>query len=151
MSRQGSFRARAEGSGFEGAFKTRAQLEGLRCLKLPECGKWIGNGMFKPIPGLCDFMLLDSAGRAAFVDTKSVDSVTFPYSAINQDQVSFFESVGDLCTAGYVIFFRPSHRIIMVPWTKLKTIGPKESIILQDGYSLGDELNFSPRRIYTCK
>lgn len=145
------FKSHAEGKGFEAVFKTRAQLEGLRCLKVPEAGRWMGRGLFKPIPGWCDYVLLDSAGRAAWVDTKSIEDTRYRYSLINQDQLKFLTGVGDVCPAGYVIFFRPAHAIVFISWQKLMTIGPEEGLCPQDGVHLGSELDFSPRRIFACK
>ncbi len=128
-------KSKTNGKGFEEAFKVMAQLKGYRVLKIPEFGQWLGPGAFKPIEGWVDFMLIDSEGRTAFVDTKTIDDVKFKYSLISPHQLKFLESVGDLCPAGYVVHYKPLNKVVYHRWIELKMVGPKESV--QGGIELG--------------
>lgn len=148
---RGGFRPQAEGKAFEATFESIAQLSGLRVISVPEAGRWIGPGAFKPIPGMCDFILINQEGKAAFVDTKSVDDIVFKYSLVDANQLKQLKSVGDLCPAGYVVCFRPIGRVIFFPWHMLERIQPRESIIHELGFDLGPLGFFRPDKIFACK
>ncbi len=126
-----------------------AQLQGLRVIKIPEMGRWIGAGAFKPIAGWSDFMLIHPDGRTAFIDTKTTASDRFAYSAINFDQIKFFSKVGDLLPAGYVVYFRETNAVVLLPWTQLNGLRPGESLSCVDGRSLGHLTNFSVAKIFS--
>jgi hypothetical protein len=128
-----------------------AQAQGLRVRKIPEAGRWIGRGAFRPVAGWCDYMLIDQDGRVAFVDCKSLDSEVITASLINDDQVKFFESVGDLCPAGYVVFFRPANIVVFYDWTLLRACAPGTSLNRSLGHHLGTLSMFTVPKIYTCK
>lgn len=128
---------RAEGKGFESAFKVMANLCGFKVIKIPEMGVWIDGNTFKPIAGWSDFMLVGQDSRTAFVDTKTTLEPTFPFSRINTSQVDFFQSVGDLCPAGYVVNFVAFNTVVFFDWRKLRDLRSGESLCLEDGLILG--------------
>ena len=138
----------AEGKGFESAFRVMANLCGLKVLKVPEMGRWMGPQAFKPIPGWSDFMLVSQTGHTAFVDCKTTIETSFSYSKINQDQVAFFQQVGDLCPAGYIINFVPFSMIVFIDWRKLQEVRPGESLSPADGLDLGRVPNIKVNDIF---
>jgi penicillin-binding protein-related factor A (putative recombinase) len=146
---RGGNRPRAEGKGFEGIFETVCQLQGLKVIKVPEAGRWIGRGAFKPIPGMCDFIIIDN-GRVAFVDTKSIDQEVFPASLISPNQLEHLTSVGDVCPAGYVVCFRPIQRVVYFPWNVLLATPARTSLSPADGIDLGQLSFFSVKKIFAC-
>lgn len=120
-------------------------------MPVPEAGRWIGPGSFRPIPGLCDYILINHDGRSAFVDTKSINDIRFPYSLIDRNQLKHMQSVGDLCPAGYVVYFRPAARVVFLTWKQLEMTGPRESIQFEHGLDLGPIGFFDAKKIFACK
>lgn len=146
---RGGIKAQAEGKGFENIFKTAASLDGLKVFKIPEAGRWLGPGTFRPVAGWCDFMLLDQTGRAGFVDTKTIEGERFPYSQLNQDQLKFLESVGDVCPSGYVICFRSmNYAALFFSIRILRSLQPGSSLNPSDGIPLGYSHNIKPSKIF---
>jgi hypothetical protein len=130
-------KAQANGKSFESAFHVMANLCGFKVKPIPTMGRWMGSNLFKPIPGWSDFMLIAQDGRSAFVDCKSTIETAFSYSKVNQDQIAFFQSVGDLCPAGYVVYFVPFNTVVFYEWQKLQALRPEESLGPDAGIVLG--------------
>ena len=146
---RGGRKSQSEGKGFEGIFKTIAQIEGIRIKKIPEFGRWIGPIAFKPIAGWVDFMLINHDGRVAFIDTKTIDAGAFQYSLIDRNQLDFLSSVGDLCPAGYVVCYRSTiQRVVYYKWNVLMSIQPGSSLKPYDGIDLGPLFQFSAKKIF---
>lgn len=127
----------AAGSGFESAFKVMANLCGFKVIKIPAMGLWFGPGAFKPINGWSDFMLVAQDGRTAFIDTKTTIETSFPYSKIERHQLEFFQAVGDLCPAGYIVNFVAFNTVIFFDWRVLLSVNSGSSLSPKDGIVLG--------------
>ncbi len=140
---------RAEGNGWESSFLTIAMLQGFKTKKIPEMGRWIGPGTFKPIKSWCDYMLINTEGKVAFIDTKTTANDSFAFSAINPDQVKFFREVGDLVPAGYVVYFRENNKVNFMPWELLERCRPTESLSKDDGIPMGHLTNFAVSKIFS--
>jgi hypothetical protein len=140
---------RIEGKAWEDAFQTVTQLQGFKILKIPEMGRWLGPGTFRPIKGWSDFMIVRGDGVTAFMDTKTTQEERFSYSDVNQDQIKFFSKVGDLVPAGYVVYFRQNNKIIYLPWTLLQSLRPGEAVSTEDGILMGHLTSFSVAKIFS--
>lgn len=146
---RGGHKPQAEGKAFESTFETVCQVKGLKAIKVPEAGRWIGRGAFKPIPGLCDFIIIKD-GLAAFVDTKTTADGVFKASAINKDQLEHLIGVGDQCPAGYVVYFRQFDKVIFFSWKVLMLTAANTSLKPDRGILLGGLMNFDPKQIFSC-
>jgi len=126
-------------------------LQGFKILDVPEAGRWIARGVFKPIPGMCDWIVIDQDGRSAFIDTKSLGNVNYPYSMIDPNQLKQLRAVGDRCPAGYVVYFRPVNKVYFLDWRILSGCRQGESIKMEDGVELGPITNFRVKKIFSCQ
>ncbi len=146
---RGGSKPQAEGKAFENTFKVVCQSKGMKAIKVPEAGRWIGRGAFKPVPGLCDFIIIKS-GAVAFVDTKTTGDGVFKASAINKDQLEHLIGVGDMCPAGYVVHFRVFDKVVFFSWKVLMLTPPDSSLKPERGIFLGNLTNFNPVEIFSC-
>lgn len=137
------------GKGFEHTFSLMARTCGLKVIRVPEAGRWIGRGSFKPISGLCDFILIKN-GLAAFIDTKTTAGDSFSASSVNPDQLEHLVGVGDMCPAGYVVFFRKTDQVVFYSWSDLMILTPDSSLKPQHGKLLGSIMKFDPTEIFSC-
>lgn len=141
-------KAQNEGKAFEQAFATLSKLCGYTTLKIPEMGRWIGPGTFRPIAGWADFVLIDINGRTAWIDAKSTANEVFAFSLINQEQVRFFEEIGDKCHAGYVVYYRALNTVVFHNWMQLKKLGTQESLKPSQGVELGKIPDIKVQKIF---
>ena len=146
---RGGIVPQAEGKGFESTFKLMCQSNGLKVIRVPEAGRWIGRGSFRPIPGLCDFIIIKN-GLAAFIDTKSTANDVFAASLIKKQQLDHLMGVGDMCPAGYVVFFRGIDKVVFFSWKLLMLLSPDSSLKPEHGRTLGTIFNFDPNEIFSC-
>lgn len=97
-------------------------------------------------------MVIDSDGRTGFIDAKTIDNDRFQYSLIDRDQIDFLKSVGDICPAGYVVFFRGNvQRVVFFRWMILMSCQPGTSLKPEEGLDLGPLTKFSVRKIFLAK
>jgi len=147
----GGAKSQEIGATFESMVEIHCLQHRIACLKIPEaCRKAknkMGHWVIKPIKSPFDFIAAKD-GQTVCFDAKTIDSKTFPRSQINFDQVEKLELIGQGTEAGYVIWFRPSDRVVFFDWRRLSSIVRGDSLKDDEGLYLGDGNSFNVGRVW---
>lgn len=131
----------AIGSSFEKFFKRRLEINGWDVVRIPDGAKQLGQNKIIRVKSPFDFVAT-SINKAFFCDTKTTIGETYPYSAINKDQVDKLlkiEQSGFI--SGFVIHFRQNDTYGFASAKQLSEVMPGQSIKSKETVSLGKELN----------
>ena len=115
-----SRKRQAFGDLFETVFLRTCRGNGVAITRIPDGCKQVGKRIIR-VKTPWDWALSYN-GRSAFIDTKTVDKVSFAYSSVTDHQVRALhthEAAG--AVAGYVIWFRPSDQVVFIPASRLLT------------------------------
>lgn len=140
-----ALKAKKHGDFFENVIMFFANRAGYKFIKIPNGCKYLPNGKIIPVKTPFDF-ILSREDQVLFIDAKTTEKETFPFSAIDQDQVRCLDqtqSKGTKC--GYVIDLNGN--VVFVEVNKLKQVSPGESLKKEDGVFLGITRDFDMRLI----
>lgn len=144
-------KAQQAGKVFEGYFESACQFNRVICVRIKDgCEKYMWNGKLrlKAAKQPFDFFITKD-GWSACIDCKTVDTKTFGYSSIDQDQLSWLCKTGESLESGYVIWFRPLDAVIYFDHRKLSSIMKGQGLKPEHGFNLGSVNEFNPQRILT--
>jgi hypothetical protein len=149
--RIGGLKAKRNGESFENLVMQKARSERVKCFKIPSGCRWVrGFKGARPIPEKTPFDFFACyRGKTIFFDAKTVQKTTFPYSAQEPHQVACLAEIeAEGLPAGYLIHFAEIDRIGFFKALTLKTMKPRASIEIKDGFDLGDSRTFSLLKLF---
>lgn len=119
---QGGVKAQAMGAAFENLFAKQCQHEQLAFTRIPDGCRQVSQHRLIRIRTPWDWVIT-SAGRSAFIDTKTTLGATFPSSSVTVHQALEMQKhqiQGSL--AGYVIWLRKIDRVFFISATDLLSV-----------------------------
>lgn len=129
------------GNGFEGRFASSCKLGGWQVTRIPDGCKQLSAFKLVRAKSPFDFLCTKAPGVSFFCDAKTTIGDRYPYSAINQDQLSELlriEKSGHV--AGFVIEFRQVKKVCFAPASLLATMTSKTSIKWSVCIDLGEKI-----------
>lgn len=137
-------KAKKSGAQFEVAFAFMCGAKRVRCTRIPDSGRRLSGTLFVQVKSPFDFVVSNSF-RTALIDTKSVDSATFPASKINTNQL--YELLKHPAS-GYVVNLRKINKVVFFRSTTLAGYAnTKGSLDYSVGVLLGELQDFDPNLI----
>lgn len=143
---KGGHLARGAGKSFEVLFELHCRQKMIACVRIPDGCRRINtpSGLkLIPVQSPFDFVICKN-GKAACIDTKTVNSNRFSHSHIDQDQLSNLSDVSSQVAAGLLIWFRESDRICFFDTKELKSLVSRSSLSSDGGLYLGSIDEFDP-------
>lgn len=140
--RLSGLRAYTHGRSFENVFKQMCGVFGVGLVEIPSGCVQAGKKLIR-VRSPFDYVI-SYANVRTIVDCKSVDTGNFVYSKITPHQLNAFRK---LRSGGYVV--RLDDFVYFVPWEVLDSMGPGESVNIDDCVKLGTDYRFDPRLIFT--
>lgn len=146
--------AKASGSRFENMLKNEALHRGIACTQIPTGIRVIRGpgGKLISVPIRTDYdFVFGYKGNALFVDAKSLDQSTFPYSLITKHQIEALTNMKRVgLLAGLVICFDRSKqaKVAYFDVDIINNLKPRESLRLEQGLFLGPLNNIDLTKIF---
>ncbi len=141
------------GAGFEEAVKTILKSKGYILIKIPNGAKMVrakmGGTFLVPIKSPFDFLAVRE-GKAICFDCKTYQKNTIAHSDLKPHQVHSLYQIyayGKLW-AGYIVYFRPSDKIVAFSSKVLWALTPNNSLNESDGILLGSLGDFSLNELH---
>jgi hypothetical protein len=127
----GSTKAQANGAGWESACDLLARSQGMLPIVFGLQAEFRGSGKFKryfPKKGAIDRVYL--AGRtAAFLDLKTTIGKSFPFSAIDPEQINILLPIHERgWCAGYLVYFSTEDAVVFFNAALLAQVRPGTSL-----------------------
>jgi len=146
-----SLHSRIEGSIFENRIIMQARMEEIALVQLPTGARPVGRRGAKPIlipvKTPFDFVLIKNHA-AAFIDAKSTSKKAFAYTDITRHQAQKLDEIErEGMVAGYLVHFRTTDDVVLIPAHRLMELKPRDSLGPDDGVWLGHIDNFKLRGI----
>jgi len=121
-------RSQVNGEAFENLFRSALLWRGVQVIRFPSGAKWT-RGKLLPVPTPFDWILVDSYGSVALIDTKTTAGDRFGFAQVVPHQLrDLFEAHTRGAIAGYVIWFRESDRVAFFDAGQLHALKPRQSL-----------------------
>ena len=131
--------AQKVGKSFEDYFHKACYYLRVTCIRIPDGCKKVGSGARpKLYPEKTPFdFLITKDGATACIDLKTTEEKNLAYSSIKPHQREALCEIGPSIPAGYLVWFRPTDKVIFFDHEKLYSCMPRESLKPEDGLMIG--------------
>lgn len=130
------------GAGFESYFHKCLSVKDWDTIRIADGCKQIGHGKIIRVKQAFDFFSTKQNGLSFYCDCKTTIGETFPFSAINQDQVrDLLKIQNNGHVAGFVIHFRQVDKYCFISAKELSEVVPGGSIKARAAIDLGKEID----------
>lgn len=137
--RLAGFLAKKRGEQFERFFESRARMQKIVCIRIPDGCKQLGPTKIMRVRTPFDY-ILGYEGRVCFCDLKSFDSDRITKSQLVDHQVECLKKLEPHALAGYFCFFRKTEKFVFFNVSKLEGLEAFGSLKEADGVLLGNLL-----------
>lgn len=130
------------GAGFEAYFFKCLSVKDWKVLRIPDGCRQIGQNKIIRLKSPFDYLATKSGGKSFYCDCKTTIGESFPYSAINQEQVRDLLNIEkNGFVAGFVINFRQVDKYCFISAGELSEVVPGASVKARAAIDLGKEID----------
>ncbi len=130
------------GAGFESYFHKCLLIKNWKVLRLPDGCRHVGQNKIIRLKSPFDYIATKAGGKSFYCDCKTTIGESFPFSAINQDQVRDLLGIqNNGHVAGFVIHFRQVDKYCFISAKELSEVVPGGSIKARAAIDLGKEID----------